>query len=156
MGRCLAEDLGWAFVDTDSLIVKQQHMSIKEIVGAHGWEGFRQLEHVTLKDICTSNPQVVATGGGIILNEDNVNHMKKSGKIVWLRAKYETIKTRMMQDEDSQDFRPALTANGSLSEIEETLDSREPLYRKAKDFFVDTDDNDIRAITNIIIQKLNN
>jgi shikimate kinase len=131
-------------------------MSIKEIVGAYGWEGFRQMEHVTLTDICTSIPQVVATGGGIILNEDNVTHMKKSGKIVWLRAKYETIKTRMMHDEDSLDFRPALTSNGSLSEIEEILASREPLYRKAMDFFVDTDDNDFRAITNIIVKKLNN
>ena len=156
VGRRLAKDLGWAFVDTDSLIVKQQHMSIKEIVGAHGWEGFRQMERVTLKDICTSNPQVVATGGGIILNEDNVKQMKKSGKIVWLRAKYETIKSRMIQDQDSLDFRPALTLNDKLSEIEETLASREPLYRKAMDFFVDTDDNDIRAITNIILKKLNN
>ncbi|MBE9545795.1 MAG: shikimate kinase [Proteobacteria bacterium] len=155
VGRCLAEDLGWLFIDTDSLIVIQQQMSIKEIVGAYGWEKFRQMERAMLKTVCASRRQVVATGGGIVLNEDNVKLMKKSGKTIWLKATYETIKNRMIQDKDSQDFRPALTLNDSLLEIEETLQSRAPLYQKALDLFVDTDENDIHAITNIIIEKLN-
>ena len=155
VGRCLAEDLSWSFADTDYLIVEQQKMSIKEVIGAHGWEKFRQLEHSMLKTVCASQRQVVATGGGIVLSERNVARMKQSGKIIWLKARHETIKTRMLEDETSQDFRPALTLNNSLSEIEKTLHSREPFYREAMDFFVDTDDMDIRAITNIIIEKLN-
>jgi shikimate kinase len=154
VGRCLAEDLGWSFVDTDSLIVKQQKLSIKEIVGAHGWEKFRQMEHAMLKTVCAASRQVVATGGGIVLSERNVARMRQSGKIIWLKARHETIKTRMQEDDTSQDFRPALTLNDSLSEIEETLHAREPFYQKAMDFFVDTDENDIRSITNIIIEKL--
>ncbi len=154
VGRSLAAELRWSFVDTDSLLVTKQKMSIKEIVGAHGWEGFRQMEHTILKKICTSYEQVVATGGGVVLNEDNVMLMKKSGRIIWLKATAETIKARMLQDKDTQDFRPALTLNGSISEIEETLHSRESLYKSAMDFFVDTDDRDIRVITDIIIEKL--
>jgi shikimate kinase len=154
VGRSLAAELRWSFVDTDSLLVTKQKMSIKEIVGAYGWEGFREMEHTILKKICTSDEQVVATGGGVVLNEDNVMLMKKSGTIIWLKATAETIKVRMLQDKDTRDFRPALTLNGSISEIEETLHSRESLYKSAMDFFVDTDDRDIRVITDVIIEKL--
>jgi shikimate kinase len=153
-GRCLAEDLGWSFVDTDALIVEQQRMSIKEIVGAHGWEKFRQMEHAMLKTVCASNRQVVATGGGIVLNADNVRLMKKNGTIIWLRARHETIKNRMMQDQGTMDFRPALTLNGSLSEIEDILQSREPRYQKAMDLFVDTDDHDVAEVADIMVEKL--
>jgi len=154
VGRFLAEELNWPFTDTDSLLVAQQQMSIKEMVGAHGWEGFRQMERVVLKSICASGGQVVATGGGIVLNDENVMCMKKSGRIIWLRARLETITARMLKDKDSREFRPALTLDDSISEIEESVHSREPIYDNAMDFFVDTDDHTIRAITDIIIEKL--
>ena len=65
VGKSLAEKLNRSFIDTDSLVVTRQQMSIKEIVGAYGWEGFRQMESDTLKSVCTSDGQVVATGGGL-------------------------------------------------------------------------------------------
>jgi shikimate kinase len=154
VGRTLAQKLSRLFVDTDSLLVAQQRMSIREIVGAHGWESFRRMEHEVLKEVSASGGQIVATGGGIVLNDENVMLMKKSGKIIWLRAKLETIKTRMLQDKDTLDFRPALTLHGGISEIEETLQSREPLYKRAMDFSVDTDEHDIREIADFIIQKI--
>ena len=153
VGKNLAEKLSRPFLDTDSLVVAQQRMSIKEIVGSHGWESFRGMEHAILKEISTSDGQVVATGGGIVLNDENVMLMKKSGKIIWLRAKLETIKARMLQDTDTRDSRPALTWQDSISEIEETLQLREPLYKKAMDFYVDTDGHDIREIADFIIQR---
>ena len=154
VGRSLAKELSRSFVDTDSLLVVQQRMSIKEIVGAHGWEAFRQMEHLILKNVCQTDGRVVATGGGVVLNNAHVMLMKKSGRIIWLKAGFETIKARMLQDKDTRDFRPALTLDGSISEIEETLHSRESLYKSAMDFFVDTDDRDIRVITDIILKKL--
>ncbi len=154
VGRLLAEELSRSFIDTDALVVAQQRMSIKEIVGAHGWERFREMEHVILKNLCSSGGKIVATGGGIVLNDENVMHMKNSGKIIWLRARLETIKARMGQDKNTRDFRPALTLNDSISEIEETLLSREPLYKRAMDFSVDTDTHDIREVGEIIIKKI--
>ena len=118
VGRFLAGELSWSFVDTDSMLVTDQRMSIKDIVGIHGWEGFRQLEHEVLKKICSSVGQVVATGGGIDINEKNVRLMQKSGKTIWLKATPETIKARMLQDKDTLAFRPPLTQNDSISEIE--------------------------------------
>ncbi|MGB5750323.1 MAG: shikimate kinase [Desulfobacterales bacterium] len=154
VGRSLAEELNWSFADTDSLIVRQQQMSIKEIVGAHGWESFRNMEHGVLKTVCTSKSQVVATGGGIVLDDENVMLMRQSGRIVWLRAGIETIKARMREDKDSRDFRPALTLDNNILEIEESLQSREHIYHRAMDFFVDTDDHDIGAIAEFIIERL--
>ncbi len=154
VGGSLAEELSRPFVDTDALVVTQQRMSIKEIVGAHGWERFREMEHIVLKTVCCQGGQIVATGGGIVLNDENVMCMKNSGKIIWLRAKRETIKARMLQDMDTLGFRPALTLHDSISEIEETLQSREPLYKRAMDFFVDTDENDVRGVTESILEKI--
>jgi shikimate kinase len=154
VGRRLAEELGWSFVDTDYLIVEQQRMSIKEIVGAHGWEKFRQMEHETIETVCDSNLQVVATGGGIVLNDQNVTLMRQSGINIWLRAGIDCIKARMLQDKNSPDFRPALTFNDSMIEIEETLQTREPLYQKSTDLSLDTDDHNITEVANIMIEKL--
>ena len=155
MGRSLADQLKWSFVDTDSLLVRQQQMSIKEMVGAYGWEGFRNMEHGALKTVCKSKSQVVATGGGIVIDDQNVMIMRQSGRIIWLRARLETIKSRMLQDKNTREFRPALTLENSILEIEESLQSREHIYHRAMDFFVDTDDHDIWGITNIIAEKLN-
>ena len=150
----LSKKLGWSFVDTDTLLATRQRMSISDIVGIHGWEGFRQMEHEILAKVCASDGQVVATGGGIVLNSKNVILMQKSGKVIWLKATPETIKTRMLQDDNTSASRPALTSNDSISEIEETLHSREFLYKETMDFFVDTDDQDFSKIPNIIIDKL--
>ena len=77
--------------------------------------------------------------------------MKESGRVIWLRASPETIKTRMMQDQASEALRPALTSTDSISEIEETLAEREPLYKHAMDFAVDTDHRGVDEICDVII-----
>lgn len=154
VGRSLSTRLGRPFVDTDALLVSERGMSIKEIVDTYGWEVFRQIEHATVKLVCSIDRRVVATGGGVVLNADNVKLMKEGGRIVWLRATPETIKKRMKRDTDTREFRPALTSKGRISETEETLFAREPFYKRAMDFFVDTDDRPIDVITDTIIKNL--
>jgi shikimate kinase len=97
---------------------------------------------------------VVATGGGIVLDTDNVGLMKKSGRIIWLRASSETIKARMIQDQASKTLRPALSSTDSISEIEETLAKREPLYRHAMDFSVNTEHRGVDEICDTIVRQL--
>ena len=126
-------------------------MSIRSIVDRRGWETFRHLEHMALQKACTLERQVVATGGGIVLDGDNVILMKGNGRIIWLRASPETIKVRMVQDRDSEAFRPALTSTDSISEIEETLAKRAPLYKQAMNFFVDTDHREVDEICDLIM-----
>jgi shikimate kinase len=154
VGKLLAARLGWPFADTDSFLVAEKQTCIKEIVASCGWEAFRKLEHEVVKRVCNQHGQVVATGGGVVLNDENVKLMKNSGRLVWLRATPETIRRRMAQDTDSEAFRPALTANDSMAEVGTTLFEREPLYEKAMDFFVDTDDRQVGGVCDAIMQKL--
>lgn len=154
VGKLLSKKLGWPFIDTDSRLVSDSGQSIKEIVEIHGWQTFREMEHAIVEEVCSFDRRIVATGGGVVLNADNVKLMKKSGRLVWLRAKPETIRTRMMQDTDTETFRPALTAKDSMAEVGTTLIEREPLYEKAMDFFVDTDDQQVDEVCDAIIQQL--
>lgn len=154
VGKSLATRLGWPFIDTDSLLVSESGISIKEIVETHGWEIFRKMEHAVVKQVCVVDRRVVATGGGVVLNEANVNLMKKNGRLVWLRAQPETIKTRMMLDQDTEAFRPSLTSKDSFSEIEETLIERGPFYKQAMDFGVDTDGRQVDEICDTIVRQL--
>ena len=155
VGRLLAATLDRSFVDTDSLVVSKSGTSVREIVDNRGWEAFRGLECSALQRVCSADRQVVATGGGIVLHADNIKLMKKSGRIIWLRASPETIKARMVQDPDSAAFRPALSSTDSIFEIEETLAKRAPLYKQATDFWVDTDNVRLDAIVEIIMENLN-
>ncbi len=150
----LSNKLGWPYIDTDSLLVSERGKSIKEIVEAQGWEAFRKVERDIVKQVCLHDRQVVATGGGVVLSDTNVNLMKKSGKMIWLKALPETIEKRMMRDLATEAFRPSLTSKDSISEIEETLKQRNPLYRQVMDFWVQTDDRRVDEICEIIVQKL--
>ena len=150
----MAQKLGWPFSDTDSLLVSENGSSIKDIVKNRGWETFRKMEQAVVEHVCAMERRVVATGGGVVLDGKNVALMKKSGKLIWLRAEPHTIKKRMRRDTDSEDFRPALTTKDRAAEIEETLIERNPLYQQAMDFYVDTDERDTNEISNIIIRKL--
>lgn len=154
VGRILAARLGRSFVDTDSCVVVESGVSIKELVDRRGWAAFRRLEHTVLRQTCAGDRQVVATGGGIVLDPDNIDLMKKSGKVIWLKATVETIKLRMKRDQGSEGFRPALTSKDSYSEIEETLAARKPLYHRAKDFALDTAHHGIDQICDVIMGRL--
>ncbi len=154
VGELLAARLGRRFVDTDSVVVVQAGKSIQEIVVHSGWEEFRRLERAVLQQAGALDRPVVATGGGIVLDVANIEKMKAGGTVVWLRAAVDTIGTRMQQDQASEAFRPALNGRDPIGEIEATLAQREPLYRNAMDFAVDTDHHDFEQVCETIITKL--
>jgi shikimate kinase len=154
VGRSLAKRLGWTFVDTDVKIVQELGQKISEIVGKQGWAAFRELEKQVIRCVCKRDRHVVATGGGAVLDGENVNRMRDTGVLVWLRANIGTIENRMAQDPLTLDYRPALTSEGSAEEIKKTLLLRNAGYEKAMDFNVDTDLIGIETVCNIIIRKL--
>ena len=154
VGRSLAKRLERLFFDTDLELVKEQGISISDIVSKRGWAAFREIEKRVIQCACERDNQVVATGGGAVLDEDNVKRMKDSGVIVWLKADIRTIEKRIIEDNTTRDFRPSLTSKGSVEEVRETLLTRNPFYERAMDFFVDTDFMDIEAVCDTIIQKI--
>lgn len=154
VGKLLAEKLEWAFADSDAEIVKAHGMSISEMVAKHGWDFFREKERAVIAQLSQSDRYIVATGGGVVLNPENMRDMKANGVIVWLKAMPETIMKRILSDEHTEALRPALTSKGFLGEIEETLAARTPLYESAMDFYVDTDHLSADEIAESIVTKL--
>jgi shikimate kinase len=139
IGKAIAAAIDWSFVDADTLLVRECGKPIKEIVDIEGWDAFRRMEHSTLKQICTADRQVVATGGGVVLDKANIKAMKTSGMVIWLGATAETIQTN----------------KGRMQEIEDMLLKRNPYYKSARDFSIQTDDAPVSEITQTIIEKLN-
>jgi len=154
VGKALAQRLGWPFRDTDQLIVENAGTSIARMVDAGGWRYFRERERQTLADLSVADRQVVATGGGIVLDARNVRAMQRSGKIVWLTAGEQTIQARMLADESTAGNRPPLTGTGLLAEIAVVLADRRPLYEKAADVTIDTDREAVAAVCERIVVAL--
>lgn len=154
VGKSLADVLKWSFIDADLELVGRYGMTISEIVSKEGWNSFREKEKAVLKRLSALDKHVVATGGGVILDIENIEQMRKSGTIIWLKATPETIKTRILQDQNTEELRPSLTSKGLVEEIEETLVERKPLYEGAMDFSVDTDNRSIDDICESIIREL--
>ena len=154
VGKRLADRLDRPFVDTDRLLAAEAGLSIKEVVAKHGWEVFRTMENAIVKRVCTPAQHVVATGGGVVLDPENVKRMKNSGRLIWLQANSETIKNRMMRDSATEAFRPALTLKNSITDIEQSLNERYPLYKQASDLCVETDGREIDEICDSICRLL--
>lgn len=155
MGKAIAKTLGWPFIDADSELVKTYGSSISEIVERHGWEFFREKEKSVIRRICGFDRHVVATGGGAVLDSGNVKEMKRSGVLVWLKARPQSVEKRILKDEQTRDFRPPLTSKGLIEEIIETLTFREPYYAEAMHISVETDNAAINEISGIVLKKLN-
>jgi shikimate kinase len=146
VGRALAERIGWPFVDTDQVIVEALGAPIARIVAEKGWPCFRQQEHLSLKRVAAGDGQVVATGGGIILDARNIAAMRASGAVIWLTAGEPAIRARLLADAATDGSRPALTDRGMIAEIGEVLAERNPHYEKAADLTIDTDKMTIRSV----------
>ncbi len=154
VGRNLARQLQRPFIDTDKKLMDEQGRTIDAIVGQDGWDAFRSLESELIERVCAVDNQVVATGGGAVLDPRNVQNMQKTGVLIWLQASPETIRKRMAQDPSTKNSRPALTSSTSLDEIEENLAARDSLYRNVMHCRIETDNKIIKTICDEIIAYL--
>lgn len=153
MARLLAGRLGWDWLDADALLEERHGRSIKDIFAAEGEAGFRDKEAVLLHELSTRRQCVIATGGGIILRPGNRELLRTSGLVVWLTADAPTLWQRIQQDVATAQRRPNL-AGGGLSEVEELLRSREPLYREVANLVVSTDGHTTEEIADTIVKHL--
>ncbi len=137
VGKHVAKRLGYTFVDTDEMIVEQQHRSINEIFADDGETAFRVMETELLKQMIDAkrDHMVVATGGGMPIREENRRLLAVLGRVVYLKAGPETIYGRVKEDT----ARPLLQCENPMKRIEEMLAIREPLYEAGAAVIVDVD-----------------
>lgn len=151
VGRLLAERLGVPFVDADAYLEAKYGQSIKEIFETEQEAGFRDKESIVLRELSERPASVIATGGGVILRDDNRQLLKESGFVVWLRADVPTVAERIQADPTTAARRPNLTVGG-LAEIEQLLRVREPLYRGCADLEIDAAARSPESLTETILR----
>ena len=136
-------------VDTDAIIV-QRHGEINAIFAKYGEEYFRDIETAVCKEVSsTLNGGVIALGGGCVLRSQNVQALKETGKIIYLRTKAETIIQRLKGDST----RPLL--QGGLEErVNSILSKRASIYEGAADIIIDTDGLTPEEIAKSIREKV--
>ena len=126
VGYLLAQQLGYRFLDTDSLISQAAGKSINQIFADDGEEAFRDLETKVLAEISTYKKLTIATGGGIILKKFNWSYLHH-GIVVWLDVPVEELYSRLQDDLT----RPLLQDSDPLGKLDSLLERRRPLYANA-------------------------
>lgn len=152
VGKALAKVLKRPFVDLDEVLVAEAGRSIVDIVTEEGWPGFRQQEKELVERYGRVPGQVLAPGGGVVLDQENVQILRENGHIIWLTADFATLSQRLKQDSASQEFRPSLTGADPVAEMARVLAEREPLYRAAAHVILDTTELSVSEIVNHILQ----
>ena len=126
-GRPLAEQLGYGFVDADAVIEQAAGCSIPEIFKRDGEAGFRALESQVLNAIGQRHSLVVATGGGVVTQQENWG-LLHSGIVVWLDVVPEQLMQRLRADST---VRPLLQTVDPDAALNALLNQRRPLYAEA-------------------------
>jgi shikimate kinase len=134
IGRILAPLLGFTFVDTDLMIEACAGQPIADIVVCHGWPHFRTLERRVVTRVANGDQQVVAAGGGTLIDEENAQCLKVSGIVVLLVCDIPTLQRRIA----SHGNRPSLTGQGSATaELAQVWDERRQRYGEVADLIYD-------------------
>ncbi|BAY12442.1 shikimate kinase [Calothrix sp. NIES-2098] len=126
VGRLLAKHLGYGFVDTDDVIVQAAGKSINQVFAESGEAAFRQLESDVLAQVCAFTKLTIATGGGIVLRQENWGYLHH-GLIVWLDAPVDLLYSRLQEDTT----RPLLQDVDPQGKLRSLLEQRQPLYSQA-------------------------
>lgn len=149
VGQTLAELTGCPFQDLDSMIVGRERRSIAEIFDTDGEEYFRNCETMTLSGLQEQDCAVYATGGGLVMREENRVLMRSMGRIVYLRASWDVLRGRLQGSVD----RPLVDRATNLDDLERLWLDRLPHYLDA-DLIVDTEDMNPEQVASKIVSLL--
>lgn len=146
VGRLVASQLNFQFVDTDDLVEEMAGRRIRDIFETDGEPEFRRLEREVVRSLETRRSTVISTGGGVILDAGNLESLNRHAAVFCLWAGVNVIFERVRH----QSHRPLLADPDPESRIRELLAEREPFYRKA-DVLINTE---WRTVSEVAAQVL--
>lgn len=149
VGEALAQKKKWQFVDLDGLIELREKRTISSIFARDGEPYFRKVEKKALQEVAKEKKFVVACGGGVVLDKDNIKIMKKTGLIICLSASPEAILKRTV----AYRHRPILNVSNPKKQIELLIKLRAPYYAQA-DKTIDTSKIPIKEVVERIIRLI--
>jgi shikimate kinase len=147
VGRLVAQRLNLPFCDLDQSIEQLTGQTIAELFAQRGERAFRELEREMLTGTIFIPSGVIATGGGVVLNERNRRLMRLLGWVIYLRASPETLWKRLQHTTD----RPLLRTESPYETLQAIVQTREPLYQEA-DWVIDTDALSLHEVVETIVR----
>ncbi len=149
VGRRIAVKTGHRFVDTDELVAAEAGRSITQIFAEQGEEHFRELESAALRELEGKTGMVLATGGGLILREENRAALRRVGMVVWLDAEPDILFERVSRNRK----RPLLQTDDPRASFDALLTERRPIYEAATDLRLDSSHLSHDDAARIVIEK---
>lgn len=151
IGVKIAELTGMRWYDTDQMIM-DKYGKISDLFEYYGEEHFRRLETDIVKYLAKMDNLVISSGGGLVLIPKNCETLKANGKIVFLRAKPETLVKRLQIYED----KPLLQANSGMvaKRLKALMTARTPVYEHVADYIVDVDDKSTEETAKEIVRLI--
>ncbi|MCX7991299.1 MAG: shikimate kinase [Proteobacteria bacterium] len=149
-GKVLSKNLDYDFLDMDEILENREGISIKDIFAKNGEEYFRIKERELLLELSQRDKTVISTGGGVPCFFDNMDIMKKTGFVVYLRLTGKELLNRL-KIFDEKDKRPVIIGKDE-TKILSLLNEREKFYLQAH-FIIDCDQKEIKNISNEIIEE---
>ncbi len=150
LGKSLAKRLSLSFVDADSELVAKTGVPIATIFEFEGEAGFRLRESQLLLELVNRQGIVLATGGGVILAENNRQALRNHGVVIYLRASLDDLRARTQRDTK----RPLLQSGNPVNVLRELLNAREPLYNEVAHLTVDTGRQPAGKLAEMIVETL--
>ena len=150
VGRLFAERCQKQFLDTDNEIENDSKLDIAIIFEKYGEEEFRKKETKLLEDLSGVENHIIATGGGIILKQENIDIMKKMGLIVFLDIDLKT----QIQRVKYRKHRPLLKNTDLEKRLKILKSERDPIYNTISDYIIDVSTKDKKTVVEEIKNKL--
>ncbi len=150
IGRQLALHLGKDFFDSDREIESKTGVDIALIFEIEGEAGFRKRESRMIEELSARQGVIIATGGGVVLSEDNRRCLSRSGIVFYLKSSAQRLFERTVRDKQ----RPLLNTDDRKQTIEKLLQERNPLYEEVADYTISTDSEPVKQIIGDICRYL--
>ncbi len=150
MGRQLARRLGLPFADSDHVIEARLGCSIREFFEREGEARFRDIESEVIDTLTQGPRQVLSTGGGVVLRQENRLHLHARCSVIYLKSSPEELFRRLRHDL----HRPLLQVADPLDKLRDLFTQRDPLYREVAHFVLETGRPSVSTLVNMIVMQL--
>jgi len=150
IGRQLARRLDWRFFDSDVVLERRIGCSIREFFEREGEAVFRDLEQEVIGELTQNGACVLSTGGGVVLRQTNRDNLRQRCQTVYLHSAPAEVFRRLRNDQN----RPLLQVADPLARLKELYAARDPLYRQAAHFVVETGRPSVATLVSTILMQL--
>lgn len=150
LGKQIAQQLGRDFYDSDHEICCRTGVSIPTIFELEGEQGFRNRETAVIDELTNRRNIVLATGGGVIMREENRQNLRTRGTVIYLHASPEILLNRTRHDTN----RPLLQVENPLAKLQELYEVRDKLYRETAHIVIESNRHNCHKTIEHILKTL--